>query len=186
VSVAGGLALLIFLLPAAEPAAPAATPPAALPAATPAGTRTPADPWAPLLPLVGEWVAEPSGLPDEPASATCAFALDLDNHVLVRKNHVHFAPRPGQLHGAVHDDLLVVAREGGSLRATYWDNEGHVIRYAVTSADGAVSLESEAGPGPRFRLTYQPVPDGRYAVTFAIAAPGEPFRPYQTGVMRRR
>jgi hypothetical protein len=109
----------------------------------------------------------------------------LDNHVLVRRNHVHFAPKPGQLHGPVHDDLLVIAREGEALRATYWDNEGHVIRYAVTSAAGAVTMESE-GPGPRFRLTYLPMPDGRFAVTFSIAAPGEPFRPYQTGLIRRR
>jgi hypothetical protein len=176
--------LLATLALAALLAAPPATTPAKAGAAPAAGDQ--ADPWGPLLPLVGEWVAEPSGQPGEPASATASFALDLDGQVLVRKNHVHLAPRDGQTHGAVHDDLLVVAREGAGLRATYWDNEGHVIRYAVTSAAGVVTLESEPGPGPRFRLTYQPRPDGRFTVTFSVAPPGGEFRPYQSGLMRRR
>jgi hypothetical protein len=177
--------LLATLALSAALAAPPATTPAteAAPVAAPAKARS--DPWEPLQPLLGEWVAEPSGKPGEPASGTASFAFDLDGQVLVRKNHVHLEPIAGQSTGAVHDDLLVMAREGAGLRATYWDNEGHVIRYAVTAAAGTVTLESEPGPGPRFRLAYQPRPDGRYSVIFSIAPPGGEFRPYQAGTMRR-
>ena len=180
-------ALLLAAALGASPApAPAAGPnPAA--ATTPAVAPVAADPWAAFRPLLGEWVGEPSGQPGEPAGATASFTLELDGQVLVRRNHVQFPPRAGEAAGAVHDDLLVIAREGSALRATFWDNEGHVIRYQVTGAAGAITLESEPGPGPRFRLAYRPLPEGRYAVAFSIAAPpGGEYRLYQSGVMRRR
>ena len=157
--------------PAPGPAA--TTAPTVAAAASPAPIQAPADPWAPLRSLLGEWVAEPSGQPGEPAGATASFTLELDGQVLVRRNHVQFPPRAGEAAGAVHDDLLVIAREGPGLRATYWDNEGHVIRYQVTGEAGVITLESE--------------PEARYTVTFSIAAPpGGEFRLYQSGVMRRR
>jgi hypothetical protein len=171
--------LLATLVLAAALAAPPSTTPAP-------GGAAPADPWGLLLPLVGDWVAEPTGKPGEPASGTASFAFDLDGQVLIRKNHAHLEPRAGEPSGAVHDDLLVIAREGGGLRATYWDNEGHVIRYTVTATPERITLESEPGPGPRFRLTYQPRLDGKVAVTFSMAPPGGELKPYQSGVMRRR
>jgi len=189
-----------LLLAAALGATPAATP-APAPAATGAPTAGPApttaptpvagpaatDPWAAFRPLLGEWVAEPSGQPGEPSHATASFTLELGDQVLVRRNHVQLPPRAGEATGPVHEDLLVIAREGSGLRATYWDNEGHVIRYQVTGEAGATSFDSEPGPGPRFRLGYRPLPEGRYSVTFSIAAPpGGEFRLYQSGVMRRR
>jgi hypothetical protein len=172
--------------PAPAPTPPPAATPAQAPAPTPTAAPAAADPWAAFRPLLGEWVAEPSGQPGAPTRADASFTLALDGQVLVRRNHVQFPPKAGEATGSVHDDLLVIAREGSGLRATYWDNEGHVIRYKVSGAAGAVTLESEPGPGPRFRLDYRPLPEGRYAVDFSIAAPpGGEFRLYQSGVMRR-
>jgi hypothetical protein len=159
---------------------------AAPPAPSPAAPVAPAaDPLAPFAPLLGEWDGEPTGQPGAPVRARASFTRELDGKVVVRRNRVEYPPAAGGGAGAVHEDLLVIGPEGGALRATYWDNEGHVIRYAVSAAGGAVTFESEAGPGPRFRLAYQPLPDGRWSVTFSMAPPGGEFRPLQAGTMRR-
>ena len=78
---------------------------------------------------------------------------------------------------------------GGTASADYWDNEGHVIRYAATwSADGKVlTLVSDgAGGGPRYRLVYGfPVPN-RATVSFEVAPPGsDTFRKYVSGAMTK-
>jgi hypothetical protein len=57
-----------------------------------------------------------------------------------------------------HNDLLYIFQEAPSqpLKAIYFDNEGHVIRYDLStpSPNSAVFL-SEAAPGPHFRLIYE-------------------------------
>jgi hypothetical protein len=172
----------VTALPALALAAALAAPPAP-PAAPPAP-----DPLAQLAPLLGTWDGDPTGQPGAPLRARASFTRELDGKVVVRRNRVEFPPAAGTAAGtagAVHEDLLVVGPEGGGVRATYWDNEGHVIRYAVSAAGGAVTFESEPGPGPRFRLAYQPLPDGRWSVTFSVAPPGGAFKPLQTGTMRR-
>lgn len=90
----------------------------------------------------------------------------------------------------VHDDLMVIYAEApGSLQADYYDSEGHVIRYAVAaSAPGSAVFLSQPSPGaPRYRLTYEPVPDGRVSGRFEIAPPGKPeeFSTYLQWFMRR-
>ena len=55
--------------------------------------------------------------------------------------------------------MLYVYQEGENqpLRAIYFDNEGHVIHYAVSTPDAStVIFISEASPsGPQFRLAYE-------------------------------
>src|SRR5262249_44579660 len=78
--------------------------------------------------LQGQWSAEGGSFILRP---------ELDGKVLVRHN------KSGR-----HEDLMVIY---GS-RADYWDNEGHVIHYAVT-ADGksAVFLSDPDAGGRRYR-----------------------------------
>ncbi len=80
---------------------------------------------------------------------------------------------------------MVVYPEGGGLRAAYFDGEGHVIRYAVTTEPGRATFESEPGPGPRFRLVYQKSAGAEVSITFLIAPPGKDFQIYVTGRARR-
>jgi hypothetical protein len=94
----------------------------------------PAGLWQPLEFLVGEWRGEGSGGPGQ-GSGGFTFAWDLQKAVLVRKNHAEYPAQQGRP-AAVHDDLTVISVEGDRLRADYWDNEGHVIRYAVGAPPG--------------------------------------------------
>lgn len=145
--------------------------------------------WPKLGFLVGNWKGAGTGKPGEGASA-CSFTFDLGNHVLVRKNRVDFPPKAGEKNGTVHEDLMVIYQAPGetSLRAIYWDNEGHTIRYALSfpAADRSVVFESEpADKGPRFKLTYGIGPGGDVAVEFAIAPPGAPYQTYTRGTMAK-
>jgi len=150
--------------------------------------ETPAAPkLAPLQFLVGSWEGEPR--PGEP-SGTSTFAPDLQGSVLVRTNHAS-SPATGERPASVHDDLMVIyADPSGALWADYWDNEGHVIRYAVSvPAAGSVLFVSEASAAtPRFRLSYSSAPEGKVSGRFEIAPPGKPeaFSTYLAWTMSRR
>lgn len=157
----------------APPSAPAATP-------APGGTFGPA--WNAL---VGSWTAEG----EAGSSGASSFRIELEGRVLVRRSTADYPASEGRP-AVHHEDLLVFhSPAGGSASADYWDNEGHVIRYAASwSADGKVlTLVSDAVPGsPRFRLVYAfPAPD-RATVSFDIAPPGsETFRKYVGGDLRK-
>jgi len=82
--------------------------------------------------------------------------------------------------------MIVYADEQKVFRADYYDNEGHVIRYAVDfSADGnTCTFVSDASVSqPRFRLTYRNVRGGQIAIKFEIAPPKQPndFKTYVAG-----
>src|SRR5438128_2237146 len=92
--------------------------------------------------LVGEWKTEPGSGP----VGVCGFHFDLADHVIVRTNHAELSAT-----GAAHNDLMVISPEPApdKGRASYYDNEGHVIEYAAEwSADGNIlTFSSKAGPG---------------------------------------
>jgi len=144
------------------------------------------DPLASVGPLLGRWVAEPD--PKQPGvTGWTTFERGLGDRVVVRKNHASYPPKDGRP-ASEHDDLLVLFSEDGKLRADYWDNEGHVIRYDVQStATNRLVFLSEARPGaPRFRLTYAWPQPGKLDLTFEIAPPGATeFRPYISARLRR-
>jgi hypothetical protein len=173
-------ALVLAAVLSAAPVPAAAPPPAPAPA-------TPADAWAPLRFLLGTWKTEAGGgKPGEAVSGGFTFALELDGRVAVRRSRSEYAPRPGETVGVRHEDLTVLFRDGDGLGATYWDNEGHVIRYAVRSEGDRVTFESVPGvPGPRFRLVYVRRGSDGVEVTFSIAPPGGDFQPYVSGLARR-
>jgi hypothetical protein len=130
--------------------------------------------WTPWQPLVGSWVGDPAA---DGAVGGFSFAPDLQARVLVRRNVADYAKT--KVH---HEDLMVVYQDGPSTRADYWDNEGHVIHYVVTLADGGkkFSFVSDAVSGkPRFRLTYTITGTSTLALAFEIAPPATgDFKPY--------
>ncbi len=144
------------------------------------------DAWTPLQFLLGTWVGEGSGEPGASGSGGSTFSFELDQQILVRKNWAKYPPKPGDKTGINHEDLMVIY-PAQTLRAIYFDNEGHVINYLVSSPrKNAVTFESDAAqPGPRYRLAYELGADGKLAIVFSIAAPGQPFKEYTRGTAQR-
>lgn len=97
-----------------------------------AQSSTVKDPWTPFQFLVGNWSGTGSGKPGE-AAGTSSFSFDLGRKVLIRRNKVEFPPQPGEKLGTIHEDLMIIYHQSGDsqFRAIYFDNEGHIINYAV-------------------------------------------------------
>jgi hypothetical protein len=131
--------------------------------------------------LIGEWPSSGTGQPGE-GKGTAVFARSLQDRVIVRTS---FAQYPGSR----HDDLMVIYGAAGGVRADYYDSEGHVIRYAVTSpASGHAVFVSDPMPGAlRFRLTYRMQSADTLKGEFDIAPPNAPdtFKPYLSWESRR-
>jgi hypothetical protein len=139
----------------------------------------PAPALAPLQFLVGDWRAV-----DTPAGETgrFTFKFDVQGHVLVRTNEAVYPT-------SRHDDLMVIYVDGDAVKADYFDNEGHVIRYTARIAANRVALTSDPdAKGPRYRLSYALAPDGVLSGTFEIAMPDAPetFKPYLAWKARRQ
>jgi hypothetical protein len=144
--------------------------------------------WKDFSFLLGEWVGEGRGSPGEGAG-TFSFELSLDGRVLVRKSHSTY-PATKDRPAFAHDDLMMIYPEGGRMRAIYFDNEGHVIHYAVSvSADpqGLVFLSDPSPDGPRFRFRYTSLGKDKVSGRFEIAPPGkaDAFSLYIEGDARR-
>lgn len=150
--------------------------------------ETLSEPLQPLAFLLGEWKASGTGQPGE-AGGQAVFAPCLQGRVIVRKSFAEY-PASGGKPASRHDDLIIIyeAQEGG-VRAEYFDNEGHVIRYDVGSPRNgeAVFLSRAGAEGPRYRLTYLLSEDGVLKGEFAIAPPGKPdaFTSYLTWESRK-
>jgi hypothetical protein len=150
---------------------------------------TPAVNWSAFKFLVGAWVGEGTGAPGE-GTGGFTFSYDLQNTVLARKNYADY-PATKDRPAFRHDDLMVVYQEGGKTRAIYFDNEQHVINYAVTvsSDSNSVVFVSDAVPSaPRFRLTNTKAGADKITITFEIAPPGKPesFTRYIEASARRK
>jgi hypothetical protein len=144
--------------------------------------------WKPFQFLIGDWVGSGSGKPGE-GTGEFSLKFDLDQKILLRRNRNQLAPTANQPAGAVHEDLMIIYQQPGSgaFRADYFDNEGHVIRYAISIAQHTAVFESdEPGNATRFKLTYELKSDGLLSITFAIAGPGKPFQTYVSGTVRRK
>jgi hypothetical protein len=143
----------------------------------------------PLAFLLGDWKAGANEGAHGQGEGGCTFHTDLQDKVIVRTNHAEYGAS-GDRPAVNHDDLMVIyATEDGSVRADYYDNEGHVIRYAVSSSQaGTVTLVSDTpSNGPRYRIEYKLEQGGTVSGQFAIAPPGSPdaFKTYLTWDMER-
>jgi hypothetical protein len=154
-----------------------------------APARADEDPWADFRFLIGSWVSD--GKPEK-GSGHFTLEPDLGGKVLVRR-HIAILPATKGRPAGKHEDLMVVYREPASkrLRVSYFDNEGHVIQYAVSALPdkkGVVFLSDAAPSAPQFRLTYTKAEGDKVAVKFEIAPPGkaDKFRTYLEGSVRRK
>jgi hypothetical protein len=131
----------------------------------------------PLRFLLGEW----QGIGDQ-AGATGGFTFrsTVQDRVIVRTNYSDTPATAGSA-ASRHDDLMVIYVDGDAVKADYFDNEGHVIRYLVQLRPGNVVFVSEVRAAePRYRLTYVRAEDGTITGSFEVAPPGRPeaFAPY--------
>lgn len=146
--------------------------------------------WSAWKFLLGEWEGGHAGDPGQ-GTGTFSFSFDLDENILLRKNHTVFPPTK-ERQGYYHDDLLIIYNEyNGEKRGIYFDNEQHVIHYAVSvSPDGnTLTLESNPLPSmPQFRFTYIKTGPDSIIGRFEMTPPGKPgaFFTYLEGPARRK
>jgi hypothetical protein len=126
--------------------------------------------------LLSEWMGEGGG---DPGKGVCGFSffLDLQKTILIRKFFAEY-PATTDKPAFRHDDLMVIYKnKDNSIRATYWDNEGHVINYTVefsTDTNSVIFLSDLSPASSRFQLTYTKQPKDAVSITFEIAPPGKP------------
>ena len=158
------LTLSVLALVAGLRLAAAQAPPAA----------APADPLRPLAFLEGTWEAKGQGPQGAVASGTYTFVRELGGHVLARHSTTDGCKGPDGFN-CQHGDLLYVYTEppAGTLKAIFFDNEGHVIHYSVSTPDATTAVFlSDAQAGPQFRLTYQ-LKSGTMSGRFQMLMPGQ-------------
>jgi len=130
------------------------------------------DHWKSLRFLIGSWDAKTSG--GAQSSGWYAFAPDLKNHVLVRRSSADDC-KAGSESICEHSDVLYIYSEvPGKLHAIYFDSEGHVIHYKVTSPTpaSAVFFSDDSIPGPQYRLSYE-LAAGMMRGKFQLKIPGQ-------------
>jgi hypothetical protein len=127
--------------------------------------------WKPLEFLIGTWEAKTQGGSSGAAgSGTYSFQLELRDHVLARHSTNSGCKGPAKF-DCEHGDLLYLYSGASpmSWKAIYFDNEGHVIDYDVSTPtpDTAVFVSSRSQAGPQYRLSYQlkgSIMQGRFQV----------------------
>ena len=132
--------------------------------------------------LIGEWKGEGDGQTGK-GGGTFSIKPDLDNKVLIRRNHAEY-PATATQPKVVHDDLMIVYNDisGAPSNAIYFDNEGHTINYTISYADKSIMLTSDKQPNtPVFRLTYTLNDAGSISVKFDMSRDGEKFTTYTEG-----
>jgi len=150
----------------------------ALPLAAQSTPVPAADPWKALSFLEGTWSASTTttGSSGGKVIGTYTFRPELGNHVFARHTTSIEGCKGPETFDCDHSDLLYVYEEapGQPLQAIYFDNEGYVIHYAVSTPDPrtAVFLSEASKPGPHFRLMYQ-LKNGVMVGTFAMQMPGQ-------------
>jgi len=135
-----------------------------------------ADPWAGVRFLIGSWEAKTTGgMAKAQASGSYDFRMELNGHVMARHSRSGACSAPNDFN-CQHSDLLYIypTGDGGSIKAIYFDNEGHVIHYDVSTPrlGKAVFLSDTAQPGPQFRLSYELL-DGVMSGKFELKIQGQ-------------
>ncbi len=117
------------------------------------------DSWKALSFLEGTWDAKAQGNAGASATGTYTFRRELRNHILARHSDSNSACKGPATFDCEHGDLLYVYEDapGQPLKAIYFDNEGHVIHYDVSTPHPAMTvfLSESSRPGPQFRLVYE-------------------------------
>jgi hypothetical protein len=145
----------------------------------------PADRWAPLAFLIGEWTGEGSGDPGQ-GSGGFSFLPDQDGKILIRKNRADY-PATKARPAFSHTDLMIVYKEDADskLRAIYFDTEDHVIHYTVEPSPDGASVQFLS---KNYRLTYRKTGPATLALKFEISPPNQPeaFKTYIEATAHRK
>lgn len=138
---------------------------------TPAKT----DQWSALSFLEGTWDAKATGNGGAAAMGSYTFRLELRDHILARHSDLSQCKGPSTF-DCDHGDLLYIYRDAPTqpFKAIYFDNEGHVIHYDVSTPSpvSAIFLSDSSQPGPQFRLTYELKEQVMYG-RFQLRMPGQ-------------
>ncbi len=133
------------------------------------------DPLQPLAFLQGTWEAKAQGSIGATANGSYVFRLELGGHILARHSYTAGCKGPADFN-CEHGDLFYIYADGPNLalKAIYFDSEGHVIHYEVSTPNPttAVFLSEASTPGPRFRLIYT-LKDSLMSGKFQIQMPGQ-------------
>jgi hypothetical protein len=125
--------------------------------------------WGALQFLSGTWVAAIDGKPE---SSSYTFAPEMNGHELVRRCSTGCNSGPM---GPGYSDVLYIYKAAADqpYRAIFFDTEGHVLQYEIStpSANKAVFLSDGSVPGPRFQLTYE-LDGGTMNGKFEMLPPG--------------
>ena len=117
-----------------------------------------ANQWNSLSFLEGTWDAKANGSSGAAAVGAYTFRLELRDHILARHGDLSQCKGPADF-DCGHSDLLYIYRDSPAqpLKAIYFDNEGHVIHYGVStpSPNSVVFLSDSSQSGPQFRLAYE-------------------------------
>ncbi|MGB6944961.1 MAG: hypothetical protein WBE37_21365 [Bryobacteraceae bacterium] len=138
--------------------------------------------WSALSFLEGTWDARTQGgTAGASASGTYIFKREVGGHLLARHSSGAGCKGPGDF-DCDHSDLLLIYQEapGQPLQGIYFDNEGHVIHYTVSTPalNSAVLTSDASAPGPHYRLVYK-LEGGVMSGKFQIQMPGKtPWRSY--------
>ncbi len=143
--------------------------------------------------LEGTWAA--NSMDGKQQLGTYTWARELNGHILARHGSATAACTAGDK-TCGHNDLLDIYQDsaGAPLQAIYFDNEGHVIRYQISTRheelpagaahrDFAMFLSEASALGPRFRLSYERNTDTQTGTTilsgrFEVLLPKNEWRVY--------
>lgn len=133
------------------------------------------NPFQPLAFLQGTWNAKAQGDTGAAATGWYTFQLELADHVLARHSYTAECKGPSN-YDCAHGDLLYIYVDGAgqALKAIYFDSEGHIIHYDVSTPEPgtAVFLSDASIPGPQFRLVYT-LKDSILSGKFQMRVPGQ-------------
>ena len=129
--------------------------------------------------LFGKWKGKGGGASVGQGQGSYSYTPDLNKNIVIRRNFAEYPTGPR------HDDLMIIYVEE-SLRAIYFDSEGHVIRYNLTfPAANSVTFESDGTqPGPKYRLSYWLV-GASLNGKFEVAPPGAEYKTYMSWASKR-
>jgi len=134
------------------------------------------DPFKALAFLEQNWEANTQGYGGVKSTGTYTFRRELGGHILARRSTGDAGCKGPATFDCEHGDLLYVYEEalGQPLKAIYFDNEGHVIHYDVSTptATSVVFLSEASRPGPQFRLVYE-LKDSLLLGKFQSRMPGQ-------------
>jgi hypothetical protein len=142
----------------------------------PARPATVEEPWKALTFLEGTWDAHTqAGSAGAEGNGTYTFKFELNHHVLARYSKQSDCKGP-KAYDCKHSDLLYIYQgaQGQPPKAIYFDNEGHVIHYAVSNPETsmAVFASEPLSSGPQFQLIYQ-LKNGVMSGKFQMRMPGQ-------------